>query len=230
MNNPGASINGGSDSDANVLWGDLAYNTADFPVEFGLQGGWIDADNNINLDATTAWGAKVGGHWGDFTVAAAYTGVNVTWMDVSGLIDPTNGPIMGAPLTVTNFGTAVKSPLYTQMVLNQVFIDGHQGDVGTWQIKGAYKGLGGKFIAAYGSSNVDGGVNGNDHDYNEFDFIYATKFNTQYGDIGVKAMWINQDFDWDHNTDESARNDDGTLATYIPSSNNVIRLIASYDF
>ena len=31
-------------------------------------------------------------------------------------------------------------------------------------------------------------------DYAEFDFIYATKFNTEYGDIGAKAMWMNQSF------------------------------------
>ena len=201
----GASINNGSDSDANVLWGDLAYATDSFPVTFGVQGGWIDADNTINMDSTTAWGVKAGGHWGAFSANVAYTGVDID--------DKTR------VLTVTNFGTGVKSPLYTQMVLNQVFIDGHQGDVGTWEIKGSYKGLGGKFILAYGSSDVDSGVSGNNHDYDEFDAIYATKFNTQYGDLGLKAMWINQNFDWTN-----------TSAKYIPDSNNVVRLIASYDF
>ncbi|KYJ86114.1 hypothetical protein [Sulfurovum riftiae] len=205
----GGGVNG-ADVDVDVLWGDLAYNTADFPVEFGLQGGYLDA-SDIVVDSTTAWGVKVGGHWGDFSALAAYTGVD------------TDGG-----LTVTNFGTGVKSPLYTQMVLNQIFIDGHQGDVDTWMIKGIYKGLGGKFIAAYGASDVEDGLDGNDHDFNEFDFIYATKFNTAYGDLGLKAMWINQDFDWGSNNPN--RDDSGNTGAFIPETNNVIRLIASYDF
>jgi len=208
----GIQINNG-DSDANVLWGDLTYSAPDmYGLIAGIQGGWIDADNNIDLDSTTAWGVKLGGAFGDFTLAAAYTGVNID--------------NEAQALTVTNFGTGVKTPLYTQMVLNQVFIDGHQGDVDTWMIKGTYKGLGGKFIAAYGSSNVDdnNGVDGNNHDYNEFDFIYATKFNTQYGDIGLKAMWMYQDFDWDSGTVETPGQ------VYVPGDNNVLRLIASYDF
>ena len=75
--------------------------------------------------------------FGDFSAVAAYTSVD---MD-----DPT---VLNV-LTVTNFGTGVKSPLYTQMVLNQVFIDGHFGDSDTWMVKGVYKGLGGKIVAQY---------------------------------------------------------------------------------
>ena len=197
----GVSINNGQDSDAWVLWGDLAYATDSLPVTFGVQGGAISADNTLDIDNTNAWGVKVGGHFGDFFASAAYTGV-----DIDDEI-----PV----LTVNNFGTGVKSPLYTQVVLNQIFIDGHFGDSDTWQIKGGYKGLGGKFTLAYTSSSMDLKVN----DYNEFDFIYGTKFNTQYGDIGLKAMWINQDFDGF--TVNKVEDDD---------TNNVLRLIASYDF
>ena len=96
----------------------LAYNNADFPVTGAIQGGFIDADNELDIDKTTAYGLKIGGHFGDFSASAAYTSVNIE--------DGHN------VLTVTNFGTAVKSPLYTQMVLNQVFIDGHFGDSDTW--------------------------------------------------------------------------------------------------
>ncbi|BAF73134.1 hypothetical protein [Sulfurovum sp. NBC37-1] len=197
----GASINNGNDSDAMVLWGDLAYKNSDFPIEGAIQGGFIDADNTLDIDKTTAFGGKLAGHFGDFTVGAAYTTVDID-DDI-------------AVLTVNNFGTGVKSPLYTQMVLNQIFIDGHFGDSDTWQVKGSYKGLGGKFIAAYGSSSCDFKAN----DYNELDLIYATKFNTAYGDIGLKAMWINQDFDGF--TVNKVESDD---------TNNVLRLIASYDF
>ena len=66
----------------------------------------------------------------DFALSAAYTSVDIDGAD-RGL----------NVLTVTNFGTSVKSPLYTQQVLNQVFIDGHFGDSDTWQVKGVYKGL-----------------------------------------------------------------------------------------
>jgi len=197
----GASINSGSSSDAMVLWGDLAYNNADFPVTFGLQGGMIDADNTIDMDKTTAWGAKIGGKIGPVSLLAAYTSVNID--------DDTS------VLTVNNFGTGVKSPLYVQQVLNQVFIDGHFGDSDTWQVKGVYKGLGGKFVAQYASSDVATKTD----DYAEFDFIYATKFNTAYGDIGAKAMWINQSFPGPVAGDIS-----------LDDTNNVLRLIASYDF
>jgi hypothetical protein len=220
----GVNINNGQNSDAMVLWGDLGYKTESMPVTFGLQGGFIDADNTIDIGKTTAWGAKLGGHWGDFSALVAYTGVDMD--DATGL----------NVLTVTNFGTGVKSPLYTQMVLNQVFIDGHQGDSNTLMIKGVYKGLGGKFVAAYGMSDVSEGLDGNNHDYNELDLIYATKFDTSYGDIGLKAMWMNQDFDWDTTkANQPVYADDGITVikphgANIPSSNNVLRLIASYDF
>ncbi len=203
----GTAINN-SDSDAMVLWGDLAYNNADLPVTFGLQGGMISADTDAatlgltsDLDDTTAWGAKIGGKIGPVSLLAAYTSV-----DIDDRVQA---------LTVTNFGTAVKSPLYTQQVLNQIFIDGHFGDSDTWQVKGVYKGLGGKIIAQYASSSMDLKT----EDYNELDLIYATKLNTSYGDIGLKAMWMYQDFDgFTVNTIET---DD---------TNNVLRLIASYDF
>ena len=208
----GAAINNG-DSDAMVLWVDLAYSDADFPVTFAAQGGFISADTDAatltatlgtptpELDDTTVYGLKAGGHFGDFALSAAWTSVDID----------DHVPA----LTVTNFGTAVKSPLYTQQPLNQIFIDGHFGDSDTWQIKGVYKGLGGKLIAQYASSSMDLKAN----DYSEFDLIYATKLNTAYGDLGLKAMWMNQDFDGF--TVHTVEDDD---------TNNVIRLIASYDF
>jgi len=197
----GVDINSGSDSDAMVLWGDLAYNNANFPVTVGAQGGFIDADNTLNIDKTTAYGLTMGGHFGDFALSAAYTSVDVE--------DATPA------LTVTNFGTSVKSPLYTQQVLNQIFIDGHNGDSDTWQVKGVYKGLGGKFVAQYAVSDT-----ANSWDYAEFDFIYGTTLNTAYGDLGLKAIWVNQDFDG------------AAKAGYVSQddTNNVVRLIASFDF
>jgi len=188
-----------SDMDVTVFWADAKYNNADFPVTFAAQGGVLDYDATAATDTqTTAFGARIGGKVGPVALSAAYTSVDMEANSIS----------------VTNFGTGVKSPLYTQQVLNQVFIDGHNGDADTWQVKGVYKGLGGKLVAQYANSNT-----ANDWDYGEFDFIYATKFNTAYGDIGAKAMWINQDFD---GALKAGPGEDDT--------NNVIRLIASYDF
>ena len=189
-----------TDMDVTVFWADANYNNADFPVTFAAQGGVMDYDAIATTDTqTTAFGARIGGKIAGFALSAAYTSVS---KDANGL-------------TVTNFGTGVKSPLYTQQVLNQVFIDGHFGDSDTWQVKGVYKGLGGKFVAQYANSDTEA-----DWNYGEFDFIYATKFNTSFGDIGAKAMWMNQDFDGAPKAGVTTQDD----------SNNVIRLIASYDF
>ena len=85
-------------------------------------------------------------------------------------------------------------------------------------VKGVYKGLGGKFVAAYAVSNDNADIA---WDYAELDVIYATKIAIlQYGDIGAKAMWMNQDFDGAAKAGFISKDD----------SNNVIRLIASYDF
>ncbi|AKF24081.1 hypothetical protein YH65_00645 [Sulfurovum lithotrophicum] len=189
-----------TDMDVTIFWADAKYNNADFPVTVAVQGGVLDYDAIGATDTqTTAFGARIGGKVGPIALSAAYTSVDMEANSIS----------------VTNLGTGVKSPLYTQQVLNQVFIDGHNGDADTWQIKGVYKGLGGKFVAQYANSDTE-----NDWNYGEFDFIYGTTFNTAYGDLGLKAMWINQDFDGAPKAGVNSGDD----------TNNVIRLIASYDF
>ena len=58
----GVDINNGQSSDAMVLWGDLAYSAPDtFGLIVAVQGGFIDADNTLDLDKTTAFGGKIGG-------------------------------------------------------------------------------------------------------------------------------------------------------------------------
>ena len=189
--------------DVDILWGDIAYAPADFPVNVALQGGWIDPDlAGANVDKTSAWGAKIGGTVGPVSLSVAYSDVNSKANSLVGL---------------DNAGTGVKTPLYTQMVLNQVFIDGRFSDSQTTEVKAVYKGLGGKLVAAYGMTNLEDG----NRDYNEFDFIYATKFDTSIGKIGTKFMWMNQDFDGRHITGANPDTDD---------TNNVVRIIVSYDF
>ena len=194
--------------DVNILWGDASYNSKDFPVFVSAQGGYIDPDlNGANFTRTSAWGAKIGGKIGPVALSVAYSDVNQ------------------GTLGLDNAGTGVKTPLYTQMVLNQVFIDGRFSDASTTVVKGVYKGLGGKFVAAYGMTNlVDGAP-----DYNEFDFIYATSFDTSIGKIGTKVMWMNQDFDG-RPMSGKGKDVNGDLLNGNDDTNNVIRLIASYDF
>jgi len=85
-------------NDLSVVWGDAKYNAGSFNV--AVQGGQIDPDGLG--DTTAAYGAKIGAKFGMFTAMAAYTSVD------DGLVG------------ITNFGTGIKSPLYTQMVLNNV--------------------------------------------------------------------------------------------------------------
>ena len=180
--------------DTTILWGDISYANANLPVTFGLQGGSIASDD-FESD-TTAWGAKIGGNVSMFSQIAAYSSVD----------DGDTG--------VFNVG-GVKTPLYTQMILNQNFI---RSNADTILVKGVAKALGGKFIAQYGMTTLnDRGVLGA-VDYNEFDFIYKTKvWNDR---IALLAAYVNQDL-------EVKIVDDVEVS---PDANNVLRFWARYNF
>ena len=178
-----------------ILWGDVAYAKDSLPVTFGVQGGAIASDDFEN--DTTAWGAKIGGKINMFSLLAAYSSVD----------DGDTG--------VFNVG-GVKTPLYTQMILNQNFI---RSDADTILLKGVVKALGGKFIAQYGMTTMnDRGILG-DVDYNEFDFIYKTK--VWNDNITLLAAYVNQDLD--------AKLVDDVIVDDL-DSNNVIRFWARYNF
>jgi len=179
--------------DLDILWGSAEYATANLPVTVGVQGGTVTSDAFEN--DTTAFGAKIGGNIGMFSALVAYSTVD----------DGDSG--------VFNVG-GVKTPLYTQMILNQNFI---AQDADTILVKGVVKALGGKFIAQYGMTtqnavsfeNDNGGVFTLEQDYNEFDFIYKTKIGEDWTLLGA---YVNQDVE--------AKED----------SNNVIRFWARYNF
>ena len=178
-----------------ILWGDASYANSNLPVTFGVQGGTIASDD-FESD-TTAWGAKIGGHISMFSLLAAYSSVD----------DGDTG--------VFNVG-GVKTPLYTQMILNQNFI---RSNADTVLLKGVAKALGGKFIAQYGMTTMnDRGILG-DVDYNEFDLIYKTK--VWNDDITLLAAYVNQDLD--------AKLVDEVVVDDL-DSNNVIRFWARYNF
>ncbi len=194
----------GQTNDLNILWGDVAYANADLPVTFGLQGGAINSDTFLN--DTTAFGAKVGGKFNQFTVSAAYSSVD----------DGDAG--------VFNVG-GVKTPLYTQMILNQGFI---KSDNDTFLIKATMKALGGKFIAQYGATTMNdrliNEVTGHygDRDYGEFDFIYKTK--VWNDSIVLLAAYVNQ------TQDELVVATENGSNVLFEDSNNVIRFWARYNF
>ena len=143
--------------DTNVLWGDATYAADMFTV--GVQGGQIDPDG---LDKTAAWGAKISGNLGMFDLFAAYTSVD------------------DGSVKMANFGTSVKTPLYTQSILDQ---DTIALDSDAFKLAVGMKALGGKFGLAW--INADLGdrapaavmypATGNGAGtYDEVDFTYKT--------------------------------------------------------
>ncbi len=113
----------GNPGDTNILWGDATYNADAFSV--AVQGGNIDPDG---LEDTTAYGFKIAGSLGMFDLAAAYTSVD------------------DGTVRVVNLGTDVKTPLYTQSILDQDVI---AKDADTFKIDASMKALGGKFGLSY---------------------------------------------------------------------------------
>jgi hypothetical protein len=173
--------------DLSIIWGSAEYAEANLPVTVAIQGGSVMSDQFEN--DTTAFGAEIGGSMDMFSASVAYSSVD----------DGDAG--------VFNVG-GVKTPLYTQMILNQNFI---AKDADTVTVKGVVKALGGKFIAQYGMTtlNANGDTLLEDQDYNEFDFIYKTKIAK---DWTVLAAYVNQDIDAKEDT------------------NNVLRFWARYNF
>ena len=139
-------VAGGEEGSA--IWADVQVD-AGIPVKFGLQGGQVAPENNMN--DTTAMGAKITGKAGPVSLKLAYSTVD------------------DGTLSVQNVGTNVKTPLYTQMILNQAHIS---RDADTFLVKGVLPVGPGKLIAQYGATtdNSNAGT-----DYNELDVIYKFK-------------------------------------------------------
>ncbi|SFV55981.1 hypothetical protein MNB_SV-6-1633 [hydrothermal vent metagenome] len=188
--------------DATIIWGDISYANADFPVTFAAQGGQVSVGGDT--EDTTAFGAKIGANYNVFGFTAAYSSVD----------EGTTG--------VFNVG-GVKTPLYTQMILNQNFI---ASNADTILLKATAKALGGKFIAQYGMTTMNDRdllTSIGDIDYNEFDFIYKTK--VWNDNITLLAAYVNQDLDAKVVTDS-----EGNAEVVSPDANNVIRFWARYNF
>lgn len=184
-----------AESYARVMWLDGKVKVSGLPVAIALQGGQIDPAAN-GLDSTTAMGAKVSGKAGNTALSLAYSTVD-------------DGAV-GAE----NLGTHVKTPLYTQMVLNQWAI---KKDADTVLLKGVVPVGAGKLIAQYGMTTANKtNILGDGNDYQELDVMY--KFNllggkTFAGYIMRKA---------DQKTTAALMGGDDT--------NNVLRVWTRYNF
>ncbi len=136
----------GSNADTNIVWTDAKYKMGDYNL--AVQGGSVMNDDFTNN--TTAYGAKVGATYGMYNGYLAYSHVN-------------NGNS-----GVFNVG-GVKTPLYTQMILNQ---DAIKFDNDTVVAKVGTKVLDGNVALAYGYT-TNNATNGKD--YQEADLTYSTK-------------------------------------------------------
>jgi len=187
-------VNGG---DINILWGDATYAADMFTV--GVQGGQISPDGT-NLSDTTAWGAKIAGNLGMFDLSAAYSSVD------------------DGTVAVSNLGTDVKTPLYTQSILDQ---DTISLDSDTFKLAAGMKALGGKFGLAYINADLGTASRGAvmyspafrdaaAGTYQEVDFSYKTKVGEN---TTLFAAYVYQSDD-----------------RYVDEDQNFIRFWARYNF
>jgi hypothetical protein len=147
--------------DLSVIWGDAKFGISNYTA--AIQGGTILAEDLApGLNDTTAFGAKIGATFGMFDTSVAYSTVD------------------DGTVAVTNFGTGVKTPLYTQMILNQGSI---KSDNDTVVLRAGAKALGGKFGVAY-DMTTDNSVAGNDT--TELDLTYVTTV----GNVKMLAAYV----------------------------------------
>lgn len=183
--------------DADILWGDVAIAPKDLPMglKLSVQGGQISPDLTGAKD-TNAFGAKVDlKPTSDLAVCVAYTTVN----------DGTVG--------IKNTG-GVKTPLYTQMILNQGAL---YFDNDTYMLKAVYNtGKYGKIIAqgTMTNDNTPGNTNATS-DLTDLELVY--KVNA--GGVNFLAAYVNQS--WDLPAGAAAGTKDGQ---------DLVRLVARYNF
>ena len=178
---------------ASAIWADVKVADKSLPMglKVGLQAGQISTESN-SLEDTTAMGLKVGIKPMDaLSFCLAYTSVD--------------GDDSKDQVAIKNFGTGIKTPLFTQMVYNQNAI---ALDANTFVLKAVYDtGSYGKFVAQYGATTAGkSNLMGSEKDYNEFDLIYKIKA----AGIQYFAAYINRSIDngGDMGTDSGAEKDD----------------------
>lgn len=169
--------------DLSVIWGDAKFNVSDYTI--GLQGGTIlAADLAPGLKDTTSFGAKVGAKFGMFNTSVSYSNVD------------------DGSVAIHNFGTGIKTPLYTQMIFNQARI---KSDNDTVVLRASAKALGGTFGIAYDITTDNSAA---ENDSTELDVTYVTNIakNTKVllgyvnvtqdkaEDINIVRVWARYNF------------------------------------
>ncbi len=139
-------------TELSAVWADVQASKLG-PVNLGLQGGMV-MNGATGGNDTTAIGAKVSGKAGPANLSLAYSTVD------------------DGDVPIHNVGTGVKTPLYTQMILNQKAI---KKDADTVLLKGAMPAGPGKLIAQYGMTTANAKNLNGENDYNELDIIYKFK-------------------------------------------------------
>ncbi|MFA6192246.1 MAG: hypothetical protein WC665_07820 [Sulfurimonas sp.] len=202
----GNNIVAGNDIGANAIWADVAVADKSLPMglTLGLQAGQITPDSKLGavaLTDTTAMGVKAAIKPVDaLNLTAAFTSVS--------------GDDTKVNVAVKNVGTGVKTPLYTQMVLNQ---DAIALDANTFMLKGVYSfGTLGSVIAqgtstTAGKSNLNN-IAGKENDCTDLELLYTVKA----AGVDYLAGFINQSF-----SEKTATNMD---------SLNAVRVWARYNF
>jgi len=196
--------------DGTVMWLDAMIASKDLPMglKVGLQGGMISPDDAGTVaaggtDDTTAMGVKVG--------LAPVDGLNLclAYTTVDGNDNKVNVAIKNT--------TGVKSPLYTQMLLNQ---DAIALDADTIMAKAAYNtGDYGTVIAQYSTTSAGkSNLMGSEKDYAEFDLIYKV----DVAGVQYFASYMNRNVD--------AGGTMGVQAAGDAESDNVVRFWARYNF
>jgi hypothetical protein len=163
-------VDGGGD--ASIIWGDATYKGDAFTV--AVQGGQVSPDG---LAETTAMGAKIAGKIGIVGLSAAYSSVDDGAVNVANLA-----------------GSGVKTPLYTQSVLNQNTI---KRDSDAVKVAASVDALGGKVTAYYINADLGdtalastfgAGVDGAGT-YNEAAVMYKAKVSEN---TTLFAAYVNQ--------------------------------------
>lgn len=176
----------------------VLFKTSKHYFTIGVQGGTIDPDG---LDKTTGYGVKIAGKLGMFDLSAAYTSVD------------------DGTVKMANFGTSVKTPLYTQSILDQ---DTISLDSDTFKIAASTKVLGGTVGLAYINSDLgDAAIGATMYPtsgtgagtYDEVDLTYKTTIGEN---TTLFAAYVYQ-------------NDD-RVAVGVPEQQDFMRFWARYNF
>ena len=189
-----------SDESQQALWADASYKISDIN-SISVQAGTIYGDytDSLNGKDSNAFGIKFSTKLGKVNTTFAYTSAN-------------DGTIRTANL----LGAGVKSPLYTQGVLNQNTI---KKDADTFKVTGSIKAWGGSVIAAYMHSDlgdaaipsVFGTGVGGKGTYQEFELMFKKKMSEH----------VNMFFGYVRQNDNRQGSDDGQ---------NFFRVWARYTF